>query len=446
MLYRSTRGQAPAAAFSEVAVAGLAPDGGLYVPESIPSLDLTGVQSLSYPELAYRVMKPFCPDVPDLRTILDKSYDERYGTVVRWQSDPWGGVLELFGGPTYSFKDVALQFLGRLLESILQERNERLNLLVATSGDTGSAALYSVVGRARLSATVMFPGGRISPLQELQMTTLLEPNTHCLALDGTFDDCQAILKGLLRNLPIKQALRLGAVNSVNWARMLAQSVYYVWLYAHTGKPLNVAVPTGNFGNFLSAWLAARMGVPVERLILAVNENDIVHRFFQGGRYERTEVQATLAPAMDIQVASNLERFFFFQSGGDAERVRNWMHEFESTGGVSIDTPTGEVEILTGRATREDILQAIRTYYAATGRALCPHTAVAFHVAQQFGGNATVVGTAHPGKFPEAVEEALGQPLPPHPGLERLRDLPHRMTHLPARAEIVQEWLEQRLIV
>lgn len=427
---------------------GLAPDGGLYVPAEIPRLDLSGLEGLDYPQLALRVMAPFCTDVPeaDLATILQHSYDHRYGTVVRFRSDPWGGVLELFGGPTYSFKDVALQFLARMLEWILQGRDERLNLLVATSGDTGSAALYSVVGRARLSATVMFPKGRISPLQELQMTTLLEPNTHCLAIDGNFDDCQGILKQLMRNLPVKQALRLGAVNSVNWARLLAQSVYYVWLYTQLRRPLDVAVPTGNFGNFLSAWLAARMGVPFQRMLIAVNENDIVHRYFVTGSYARGEVRSTLAPAMDIQVASNLERFLFFNSGGDSARVRTWMEQFESTGEVQLPSPCGDVQILSGSANRAQILDAIRAYHAKTGNILDPHTAVAWHVAQEQGGRSVVVATAHPGKFPEAVQEALGIDYPGHPGLEKLRDLPHRIHTLPARAEVVQEWLEQRLIV
>lgn len=387
-------------------------------------------------------MAPFC-DIPepDLKALCEDAYGPAYGgAVAPLRSDPWGHVLELFHGPTFSFKDVALQFLGRLLNYILTRRQGHCNLLVATSGDTGSAALQSVVGCPRLRAVVMYPKGRVSSLQERQMTTLLEPNTYCLELEGTFDDCQAILKELNRDADFKQRLRLGAVNSVNFARLLAQSVYYVWIYLQTGEPLQVVVPTGNFGNFLSAWLAYRMGVPTRRLALATNENDIVHRYFRDGVYERGPVHETLAPAMDIQVASNLERFFFMAGGGD--RVAEWMAQFEQTGRV--ETPRLEgPEMVSGSASRAEILQAIRDYHEQVGVVLCPHTAVAWHVARRLPrlGSEVVVATAHPGKFPEAVAEALGRPYPGHPALEALRDRPRRAVALPAEAGAVRKWLE-----
>lgn len=442
MRYWSTRGLAAPVGFQEATLQGLASDGGLFVPETIPALDLSALAALDYAQVAWRVMAPFC-DIPeaDLRMLCQEAYGPHYGgEVAPLRADPWGHVLELFHGPTFSFKDVALQFLGRTLNYILTRRDERCNLLVATSGDTGSAALQSVVGCPRLKSVVMFPKGRVSPLQERQMTTLLEPNTFCLEIDGTFDDCQAILKELNRDPEFKQRMRLGAVNSVNFARLLAQSVYYVWIYLRTGRPLQVVVPTGNFGNFLSAWLAYKMGVPTRRLALATNENDIVHRYFRDGVYQRGPVHETLAPAMDIQVASNLERFFSLAGGGD--RVADWMAQFEKSG--KLETPRLEgPEMVSGRADRAQILQAIRDYHEQVGVVLCPHTAVAWHVARQLPqiGPEVVIATAHPGKFPEAVGEALGQPYPGHPALEALRDRPRRAVSLPAEAVAVRQWLE-----
>jgi len=430
--------------FQEATLQGLASDGGLFVPEQVPTLDLESLRGLTYAQLATRVMAPFCDiPAPDLSALCESAYGPSYGgEVAPLRPDPWGHVLELFHGPTFSFKDVALQFLGRTLNYILEKRGGHCNLLVATSGDTGSAALQSVVGCPRLTAVVMYPKGRVSAVQEMQMTSLPEPNTFCLELDGTFDDCQAILKQLNRDAEFKQRLRLGAVNSVNFARLLAQSVYYVWIWLQTGQPLQVVVPTGNFGNFLSAWLAYRMAVPTRRLALATNENDIVHRYFSTGVYQRAEVHETLAPAMDIQVASNLERFFSMAGGG--EQVRDWMDRFESQGSLQTPRLAQEgPEIVSGRATRTEILQAIRDYHEQVGVVLCPHTAVAWHVARQLPqiGLEVVIATAHPGKFPEAVGEALGITYPGHPALECLRDRPRRAVSLPAEAGAVRNWLE-----
>jgi threonine synthase len=444
MKYWSTRGLSQPVSFREAALTGLAGDGGLYVPEELPPLDLQSLRGLPYAEVAWRVMAPYC-DIPsaDLRALCLCAYGSGYGgEVAPLRADPWGHVLELYHGPTFSFKDVALQFLGPLLNYILEQRDSHCNLLVATSGDTGSAALRSVVGCQRLRAVVMFPKGRVSPLQELQMTTMVYPNTHCLEIEGTFDDCQAILKQLHGDTAWKELHHLGAVNSVNWARLLAQSVYYVWTWLQLERPLQVVVPTGNFGNFLSAWLAYKMGVPTQRLALATNENDIVHRYFQTRRYQRGAVHETLAPAMDIQVASNLERFFYLAGGGD--RVREWMNQFEKQG--CLDTPAldeGGVEMVSGSATRSQILEAIARYHAETGVVLCPHTAVAWHVSQQLppAGPGVVVATAHPGKFPEAVREALGFEYPGHPALEALRGRPRRVVSLPAQLEAVRHWME-----
>ena len=443
MRYRSTRGQAPECGFSQAALEGLASDGGLYVPESIPRLDLESLQGLPYWEMASRIMQPFC-DLPTetLQALCHSAYPETW-EVAPLRPDPWGGRLELFHGPTYSFKDVALQFLSRLLQHLLKQRGQRLNLLVATSGDTGSAALAGVVGCSQLRAVVMYPRGRVSPLQELQMTTLLNPNTICLEIDGTFDDCQAILKELNRDPQWKSRFQLGAVNSVNWARLLAQSCYYVYSYLQSGRPTHWVIPTGNFGNVLSAWLAHSMGVPFTGLTAATNANDIVHRFLSTGLYERGQVHPTLAPAMDIQVASNLERYLYFLSG--SEMATQWMQEFEKTGRVQAYPGAPPGPIRSGRADRAEILEAVRDYYRSTGEVLCPHTAVAFHVAAQKQlTERVIVATAHSGKFPEATEAAVGPNLGQHQGLLALRGRAQRSYPLPASAQAVRGWFEKEL--
>lgn len=447
MRYRSTRGGGDWVAFSEAVLEGMAPDGGLYVPEYIPRLELEPLRNLDYPSLVahilglYSDLEPAC-----LERLARGAYGPDYGgPVAPLRADPWGHQLELFYGPTLSFKDVALQLLGQLLEELLAHRGQSLNLLVATSGDTGSAALQSVVGRSRLQCVVMFPQGRVSPVQQAQMTHFSEANTHCLEVAGSFDDCQAILKQLFRQPGLREKHRLGAVNSVNWARLLAQCCYYVWTYLQLQRPLQVVVPTGNFGNLFSAWLAAQMGVPFQRMLLATNENDILHRYFQTGCYRRGKVYETLAPAMDIQVASNLERYLYFASGADTGQVRGWMAEFEQCGQVDLPRFSWPFELGSGRVERDEILAAIRDYHREVGEILCPHTAVAWQVMRQAGdGPWVVVATAHPGKFPEAVTLALGQPGPGHPRLQKALQGPFRSTPLAARPDVVATWLEQHL--
>ena len=448
MRYRSTRGGGGWVAFSEVVLEGMAPDGGLYVPEHIPRLELEKLRELDYPELAAQVLGLYSDFDQETRLRLTRAaYGPDYGSpVAPLRPDPWGHQLELFHGPTLSFKDVALQLLGHLLDELLTRRDERLHLLVATSGDTGSAALQSVVGRSRLQCSVMFPRGRVSPVQQAQMTSFIHPNTQCLEIEGTFDDCQSILKQMLRRADLKRELRLGAVNSVNWARILAQSCYYIWTYLRLQAPMQVVVPTGNFGNILSAWLAAQMGVPFQRLCLATNENDILHRFFQSSCYARGKVFETLAPAMDIQVASNLERYLYFVTGGDTTAVAGWMGEFERSGRVEIPRLSPGLPLESGRAERDEILQAIRDYHDEVGVVLCPHTAVAWKVMRESGsGPWVVVATAHPAKFPEAVELALGHRGGTHPRLEAAQQGPFRSVRLPASPELVANWLQEHAV-
>jgi len=328
MKYISTRGGVEPIGFQQAVLMGLADDGGLLIPQAVPDAAgrLGAWRGLDYPALAFEVMRLFATDVPedDLRELIGRTYGAACGAAYGGPVAPTvrvGAVhvLELFHGPTLAFKDVALQLLGNLFSCILGRTGGRLNILGATSGDTGSAAIHGCRGRPGIRIFILHPHGRISPIQERQMTTVLDENVHNIAIEGTFDDCQRIVKALASDLEFKAACSLGAVNSINWARVLAQIVYYFKAFfdvseASGARQVRFCVPTGNFGDILAAWYAARMGLPVERLILATNENDILARFFRTGRYERGTLQQTLSPAMDIQVASNFERDLYYRVG------------------------------------------------------------------------------------------------------------------------------------
>ena len=311
---------------------GLGSDGGLLVPERIPFIgrNIRDLGGTSYSELAFEIFKLYIDDIPelDLRKIVDKSYsnfsDPKVTPLVKVDEDY---ILELFHGPTLAFKDIALQFLGNVFEHILNQQNTFLNVLGATSGDTGSAAIAGLKGKKNINVFIMFPEGKTSSVQEKQMTTVMDSNIHSIAIDGSFDDCQSLLKEVFRDLSFKKELKLGAVNSVNWARVLAQTVYYFSIYIQLGMPkaFQVAVPTGNFGNIFSAYIAKQMGLPIERLILATNQNDILHRFFETGLYRRGEVCFTSSPAMDIQVASNFERYLFYVYRSSRVKFRQFIN-------------------------------------------------------------------------------------------------------------------------
>ena len=345
MRYVSTRGSAAPLGFQDVVIAGLAEDGGLFVPEQIPDVrsQLTGWRGLPFTELAARVMAHFVDDIPQasLRELLQKSYST-FDTpdVVPLRELDGLHVLELFHGPTLAFKDIALQFLGNVFSYILERRGGSLNILGSTSGDTGSAAIAGVRGKPAISIFILYPDGRTSALQELQMTTVTDANVHCLALRGSFDDCQAIMKETFNDLPFKARYRLGAINSVNWARLLAQIVYYVYatLALDDGgrRRVSFSVPTGNFGDIFAGYLAQQMGLPIERLICATNENDILAVFFNTGVYRRGRVHHTISPSMDIQVASNFERFLYLRMDRDSARVRAFMDLFSRTGEAGVD--------------------------------------------------------------------------------------------------------------
>ena len=459
MKYQSTRGNCPLIGFQDAVITGLARDGGLFLPASIPDVRaaLTAWQKLSYNELAFEVMRLFV-DLPeyDLRALISQG-----GATFRHQEVtpvvPMGGlhVLELFHGPTLAFKDVALQFLGRLFEYELARDGGRLNVLAATSGDTGSAAIHGIRGRRQMRIFVLYPHGRVSPVQERQMTTVMDDNVFALAVQGSFDDCQDIVKELFSDLPFRDRCSLGAVNSINWARLLSQIVYYFYaafrVMERTGKPrVRFTVPTGNFGDVFAGYLAWRMGLPIGRLVLATNENDILARFFNTGLYRRGRLCRTLSPSMDIQIASNFERYLFYRAGEDPELLRVWMAQFQATGELQLQGGSaGEADPLfaAGSADTAACLAAIRDCYAAHGYLLDPHSAVGFHVAQSFldpEEPMICLATAHPAKFSEAIRQATGHDLAHHEILDALTGLPERRTILPASAPAVREFMEAKI--
>jgi len=460
MKYISTRGGIESVDFQDVVMMGLADDGGLTIPESIPDVTarLDEWRKLSYPQLAMEVLRLFVGDIPeaDLRELIDRTYgpafDPAVAPVVKVGSVH---VLELWHGPTLAFKDVALQLLGNLFEYILERRGGRLNILGATSGDTGSAAICGVRGRNGIDIFVMHPHGRVSPIQERQMTTVLDANVHNIAIEGSFDDCQNIMKSLAGDLEFKRRYSLGAVNSVNWARVLAQIVYYFSAVFDVQRStaadrVTVEVPTGNFGDVLAGWYALKMGLPIGRLVLATNENDILARFFNSGEYSRGEVSHTLSPSMDIQVASNFERYLYYRVASDAGRLRGLMDEFARTGALHVEPGAdGSIDptFVAGVGTTEQVLDTVRRYHAEHDYLLDPHTAVGVAVAEQYataGEEMLCLATAHPAKFPDAIRRATGKDLAHHPAIDALMDLPTRCAVLTNDRQAVREFIAERV--
>jgi threonine synthase len=450
MIYRSTRGLAPAKTFSEAVLEGLAEDGGLLVPDSLPDFSgqLGQLAGLEYPALAARLLTPLATDMPAqlVASCCERAYGPRYGgpvaPLVRW-GDRY--VLELIHGPTLAFKDVALQLLGQLFEVILEQRQQRLNIVAATSGDTGSAAIYGVLGCPRVSLFVTHPKGRIAELQRLQMSTVLQPNIFNLAVDGSFDDCQNMVKELAGDLEFKRRYSIGAVNSINWARIAAQIVYYFAAYLQTPgaarrRPVVMAVPTGNFGNILAAEYARRMGLPIAELVLASNENDILPTFFRTGVYRRGEARQTHSPAMDIQVSSNFERYLHMLADGDGEKVRLQMETFQRTGALELAPVSRGWSAFA--CSNQDTVQTVLQVHKQHGRVLDPHSATAWWALSQRQPeldpelDRIVVATAHPAKFPEVLQRALpaGTEGLTHPALEALRAKPERLFELAASSQ------------
>jgi len=469
MRYISTRdGRSPAEArpFDDILLAGLAPDGGLYVPEKWPLLaagELRALKGKSYAETAFAVTSPFLGDAlppAEWRAIIDRAYrgfdDTDVAPLRRLSSDLY--LLELFHGPTLAFKDYALQLIGPLFDAVLKRKRRRVTVIGATSGDTGSAAIEACRDRESIDIFMLYPAGRISEVQRRQMTTVPSANVHAVAIDGTFDDCQDLVKAMFADEKFRAAFQLSAVNSINWARIMAQIVYYVASGVALGAPdgkVAFAVPTGNFGNVYAAHAARCMGLPVSRLIVATNRNDILARFFNRGAMTIGKVEPTISPSMDIQVSSNFERLYFELVGRDGKAVASAFSEFRKTGTLPIAKTQWEKARGLFEAYRIDedrTRAAMAAAYKQSGRLIDPHSAVALAAAEEArhdpsmskpAGPMVVVATAHPAKFPEAVESATGIRPEAPPRLAKLMRLPERLERLPNRLGDVEDFIGSR---
>ncbi|KZL18765.1 Threonine synthase [Pseudovibrio axinellae] len=458
MRYVSTRGEAPELDFSEVLLTGLARDGGLYIPKEFPQLsveEIAGFAGKPYSEVALKVIAPFVGDsIPydDLKEMIEEAYASFSHEAVTplVQTAPNTYVLELFHGPTLAFKDVAMQLLGRLMDYVLAKKDARATIIGATSGDTGGAAIEAFRGRERTDVFILFPEGRVSSVQQRQMTTAKEANIHALAINGNFDDCQGILKDLFNNFPFRERVGLSGVNSINWARIVAQVTYYFTAAVSLGAPhrkVSFTVPTGNFGDVFAGYVAAQMGLPIEKLVIATNTNDILARTLETGRYETRGVVATTAPSMDIQVSSNFERLLFAANDKDGATVKSQMDSLKQSGGFSLsEKALGFIKqkFEAGRASEEETAQTIAETLKESGYLLDPHTAVAIHVAKSHSIDEIpmiVLSTAHPAKFPAAVENACGvnPDLPAH--LSDLMTRTEKFDVLPADALEVAKFVE-----
>lgn len=440
MRYVSTRGAAPVLGFADVVLAGLATDGGLYVPESWPVM--SSFSQGSYAELATGVFSPFIAGDIDDSVMLQLAQDAyatfRHPDVVPIVDlEPGHQIMELFHGPTLAFKDVALQLLGRIFDYILTARNEKVTIVGATSGDTGTAAIDGVKNSKNIDIVILYPQGRVSEVQRRQMTTVDSPNVRTVAIDGTFDDCQDLVKAMFNHVEFREKHNLSAVNSINWARVMAQVVYYVEATRRIAGPIDITVPTGNFGNVLSGWIAKQMGASIRHLIVASNQNDILTRFFESHAMTASGVHPTLSPSMDIQVSSNFERLLFEMNNRDGAVTAQQLSRFREGHSLAIEQDQFEQWIAptfrAGRASDHDTLATIRSVYETTGMLIDPHTAVGVKVARDFAEDGVpmlTLATAHPAKFPDAVERATGvrPQLPEH--LANLFDLPERTHQLP----------------
>jgi threonine synthase len=459
MNYISTRGAAPVLGFGEAMMTGLARDGGLYVPETVPSFSadqIAGLAGQSYEEIAFRVMRPFMGDTfadDEFRGLIAKAY-AGFGHAARAplvQLAPNHFLLELFHGPTLAFKDFAMQLIGQMMQAALAKTGERITIVGATSGDTGSAAIEAFRGLANVDVFILFPHGRVSAVQRRQMTTPSESNVHALALDGDFDDCQARVKDMFNDFAFRDGVRLAGVNSINWARVLAQVVYYFSSAVSLGAPhraVSFTVPTGNFGDIFAGYIARRMGLPIEKLVVATNQNDILHRALTTGDYKTDGVRPSMSPSMDIQVSSNFERALFDAYNRDGKAVAQLMAELR-TGGFHISQ--GALESLratfaSGRCSEEETTATIAREYVRTGEVLCPHTAVGMKVANAHLGATPMItlATAHPAKFPDAVQDAIGQRPELPPRMADLFDRYERMTRVPNDLGRLQSLIRERI--
>lgn len=460
MRYISTRGTAPVLSFEEAMLSGLARDGGLYLPQTIPVLtadEIAALAGLGYEEAAFRIMRPFTGDTftdAEFRDLIARAY-AGFGHAARAplvQLGPNHFLLELFHGPTLAFKDFAMQLIGQMFQAALARSGQRVTIVGATSGDTGSAAIEAFRGLDAVDVFILYPHGRVSEVQRRQMTTATEANVHAIALDGDFDDCQAAVKDMFNDFAFRDEVRLAGVNSINWARVLAQVVYYFTAAVSLGapqRPVSFTVPTGNFGDVFAGYIARRMGLPIEKLVVATNSNDILHRTLATGDHTKGGVTPTISPSMDIQVSSNFERALFYAYGQDGRAVAQQMDDLKAKGGFTVSQ--GALQALrevfaSGRASEEETAATIRATAAATGEVLCPHSAVGVHVAGAHLGPVPMVtlATAHPAKFPDAVAAATGARPPLPSRMADLYDRPERVTRVPSDLAALQSIIRERI--
>jgi threonine synthase len=462
VLHVSTRGEAPALGFSDALLAGLARDGGLYMPQAWPLLapeTIRGFAGRPYAEAANAVLAPLVDgDIPGAE--LSRMIDEAYASFRHAAVCPLSQIgdnlfiLELFHGPTLAFKDVAMQLLGRLMDHVLKARGARATIVGATSGDTGSAAVEAFKGLEQVDIFILYPHGRVSDVQRRQMTTVASPNVHALAVEGNFDDCQSMVKGMFNHARFRDELRLSGVNSINWARVAAQAVYYFTAAVSLGsphRPVSFSVPTGNFGDILAGWAAKKMGLPVERLMIGTNANDILARTLRSGAYEIKGVQPTASPSMDIQISSNFERLLFEAYGRDAGAIRRLMANLAQSKTFLVDAePLARIrqEFSAEAVDEATVADEMAATYREAGYVLDPHTAVGTRAARALLRErpevpVVALSTAHPAKFPEAVERATGirPALPPH--MADLMDRKERFTVLPNDQAAVERFIRDR---
>ena len=462
MKYISTRGRAPSLNFEEVTLAGLARDGGLYMPESWPTFSAAQIREmhgLSYPELVVMVLRPFigdCVDEPTLQAMAKRAYSNFNHTAIApiKQLDTNLYFMELFQGPTLAFKDFALQFLGQLFEHFLDKRGEHCTIVGATSGDTGSAAIEAVRGIKGVELFMLHPNGRVSSVQRKQMTYVEDKNIHNIAIEGHFDDCQNLVKAMFNDNEFRDEMNLSAVNSINWARIAAQVVYYFRAGLALGapdRPINVAVPTGNFGNIFAAYVAKQMGLPIEQFIIGSNQNDILTRFFSDGIMSQQSVEASLSPSMDIQISSNFERYLFEVSGRDAPLIERLMDEFRQNGTFSVDATLLDKVTQQFSAYRLDDEQTraeIARVYKDTGEIIDPHSVIGIAAARACLTDPSIpvvcMGTADPAKFADAVEPAIGRKVPYPARLEKVLNADEHFDVLDNDLDEVENFVRQKV--
>jgi threonine synthase len=465
--YVSTRGGAASRSFTDILLEGLAPDGGLIVPEQWPRImraKLDAMRDLAYPRLAFEILRFFADDYPgaELKAAVDRTYTaEVFGTpeiTPLRQLDSGLYILGLSNGPTLAFKDVAMQLLGQLFERVLERQDRRLNVLGATSGDTGSAAEHALKGKERISVFMLSPDGRMSPFQRAQMYSLQDANVFNLAIDGTFDDCQDVVKEIAGDAGFKERHALGAVNSINWARVIAQVVYYFKGYfaatSSNDEQVSFAVPSGNFGNIFAGYVARRMGLPIRRLVLATNENDVLDEFFRTGRYRpraSRDLQATSSPSMDISKASNFERFIWDMVDGDGDKVAWLWSKVDEEGGFDLSTDGAWEKVeedsgfASGRSTHEDRIATIRLVKEKYGEVIDPHTADGVKIAlrlREARFPMICLETALPAKFEATMVEALGAPAPRPARFEGIERLAQRVERMPADADRIKDYISR----